>query len=52
MKTTVEVADDLYRQTKSEAPLRGRELKHLVEEGLFLSSKCRVPQPNAEALPD
>ena len=36
MKTTVEVSDDLYRRAKSEAALRGRELKDLVEEGLRL----------------
>jgi len=36
MKTTVEVSDDLYRRAKSEAALRGRRLKDLVEEGLRL----------------
>jgi predicted component of type VI protein secretion system len=36
MKTTVEVPDDLYRRAKSEAALRGRRLKDLVEEGLRL----------------
>jgi hypothetical protein len=36
MKTTVEVSDDLYRRAKSEAALRGRKLKDLVEEGLRL----------------
>jgi len=36
MKTTVEVPDDLYRQAKAEAALRGRKLKDLVEEGLRL----------------
>jgi hypothetical protein len=34
MKTTVEVSDALYRQVKSEAALRGRKLKDLVEEGV------------------
>jgi hypothetical protein len=33
MKTTVEVPDELYRQAKAEAALRGRRLKDLVEEG-------------------
>ena len=33
MKTTVEVPDDLYRQAKAEAALRGRKLKDLIEEG-------------------
>ena len=36
VKTTVEVSDDLYRRAKSEAALRGRKLKDLVEEGLRL----------------
>jgi hypothetical protein len=36
MKTTVELSDDLYRRAKSEAALRGRKLKDLVEEGLRL----------------
>jgi predicted component of type VI protein secretion system len=36
MKTTVEVPDDLYRQAKAEAALRGRKLKDLIEEGLRL----------------
>ena len=36
MKTTIDVSDDLYRRAKSEAALRGRKLKDLVEEGLRL----------------
>jgi hypothetical protein len=36
MKTTVEVSDDLYRRAKSEAALRGRKLRDLIEEGLRL----------------
>ena len=36
MKTTVEVSDALYRRAKSEAALRGRKLKDLIEEGLRL----------------
>ena len=36
MKTTIEVSDALYRRAKSEAALRGRKLKDLVEEGLRL----------------
>ena len=34
MKTTVEIADDLYREAKAIAALRGRKFKDLVEEGL------------------
>jgi len=36
VKTTVELPDDLARQVKAEAALRGRKLKDLVEEGLRL----------------
>ena len=36
MRTTVDLSDDLFRQAKSEAALRGRKLKDLVEEGLRL----------------
>ena len=36
VKTTVEVSDDLYRRAKSEAALRGRKFRDLVEEGLRL----------------
>ena len=41
MKTTIEVSDDLYRRAKSEAALRGRKLKDLVEEGLRLVLETR-----------
>jgi hypothetical protein len=34
MKTTVELPDDLYRQVKAEAALRGRKFRDMVEEGL------------------
>jgi hypothetical protein len=37
MKTTVEVPDELYRQAKAEAALRGCKLRELVEEGLRLA---------------
>jgi hypothetical protein len=43
MKTTVDVSDDLYRRAKSEAALRGRKLKDLVEEGLRLV--LETPRP-------
>jgi hypothetical protein len=36
MRTTVDLPDELLRQAKSEAALRGRKLKDLVEEGLRL----------------
>jgi hypothetical protein len=34
MKTTIEMPEELYRQAKAEAALRGRRLKDLIEEGL------------------
>jgi hypothetical protein len=34
MRTTIDLPDDLFRRTKSEAALRGRKFKDLVEEGL------------------
>jgi hypothetical protein len=34
MRTTVDIPDELLRRAKSEAALRGRKLKDLVEEGL------------------
>jgi predicted component of type VI protein secretion system len=46
MKTTVELTDDLYRRAKSEAALRGRKLKDLVEEGLRLV--LETPRPTSK----
>ncbi len=34
MRSTFEISDDLFRQAKVEAALRGRKLRELVEEGL------------------
>ncbi len=34
MRTTVDIPDELFRRAKSEAALRGRKLKDLMEEGL------------------
>lgn len=34
MRTTVDISDDLYRQAKAEAALRGTRFRDLVEEGL------------------
>ena len=34
MKTTIDLPDDLYRQAKAEAALRGLKLKDMVEDGL------------------
>lgn len=37
MKTTVEIPDDLFRQAKAQAALRGIRLRDLVEYGLRLA---------------
>ena len=50
MKTTVEVSDDLYRRAKSEAALRGRKLKDLVEEGLRLVLETPRTTPGRRSL--
>ena len=50
MKTTVEVSDDLYRRAKSEAALRGRKLKDLVEEGLRLVLETSRVKPRRHSL--
>ncbi len=34
MRTTVDLPDDLYRQAKAEAALRGTPVRDLIEEGL------------------
>jgi len=36
MRTTIDLPDELFRRAKSEAALRGRKLKDLIEEGLRL----------------
>lgn len=36
MRTTIDIPDEPFRRAKSEAALRGRKLKDLVEEGLRL----------------
>jgi hypothetical protein len=49
MRTTVDIPDELFRRAKSEAALRGRKLKDLVEEGLRLVlEKEKGPPPIAE----
>lgn len=53
MKTTVELSDDLYRRVKAEAALRGRKLKDLIEEGLWLvleTPPARRRQPSLARL--
>ena len=47
MRTTVDIPDELFRRAKSEAALRGRKLKDLVEQGLRLV----IDQPSSEEKP-
>jgi hypothetical protein len=49
MRTTVELSDDLFRRTKSEAALRGKKFKDMVEEGLRLVLES--PETGKEAKP-
>jgi hypothetical protein len=49
MRTTVDLPDDLLRRAKSEAALRGRKLKDLVEEGLRLMIDQTPPGSDAPA---
>ena len=36
MKATVEINDDLYRQLKATAAMRGRKIKELIADGISL----------------
>jgi len=49
MRTTVDIPDELFRRAKSEAALRGRKLKDLVEEGLRLVLHAQHPAPEKPA---
>jgi hypothetical protein len=51
MRTTVEIPDELFRRAKSEAALRGRKLKDLVEEGLRLVLQDERKPADAEPPP-
>ena len=46
MKATIEIEDELYRQVKAAAAIRGRKVKDLVAEGLRIvlrSSHSALP---------
>jgi len=45
MRTTVDIPDELLRRAKSEAALRGRKLKDLLEEGLRLVLATPADRP-------
>jgi hypothetical protein len=44
MRTTVELPEELFRRVKSEAALRGKKFKELVEEGLHLVLDTQTPK--------
>jgi hypothetical protein len=50
MRTTVDIPDELFRRAKSEAALRGRSLKDLVEEGLRLVVDRPPPEEKPQPL--
>jgi hypothetical protein len=52
MRTTIDIPDELFRRAKSEAALRGRKLKDLVEEGLRLVlEKQKAPAETEQKAP-
>ena len=51
MRTTVDIPDELFRRTKSEAALCGRKLKDLVAEGLRLVLDQEKPPAESEKKP-
>ena len=48
MKTTLEIPDDLYRQTKATAALRGESLKDFVTEALKIHLERQAPGASAQ----
>lgn len=46
MKTTVNLPDELLRQAKAEAALRGKKLRELVQEGLERVLRDPEPEPS------
>jgi hypothetical protein len=48
MRTTIDIPDELFRRAKSQAALRGRKLKDLVEEGLRLVVEQAPPEEKPE----
>ena len=51
MRTTVELSDDLFRRAKSEAALRGKKFKDMVEEGLRLVLESPEAETKAKPAP-
>ncbi|HEX7183437.1 MAG TPA: DUF2191 domain-containing protein [Thermoanaerobaculia bacterium] len=52
MKTTVEIADDLFSRTREVAQREGTTLRHLIEEGLRLTLAQREHQTTIYRWPD
>jgi hypothetical protein len=50
MKATVEIPDDLYREAKIAAAMRGTKVKDLVAEGLRLVLRGEVNRPRRKRL--
>src|SRR5215213_7461307 len=48
MKTTLEIPDDLFRQTKAVAALRGESLKDFVTEALQAHLERQAPGASTE----
>ena len=51
MRTTIDLPDELYRQAKAEAALRGRKFKDLVQEGLRRVLEAPDPEQPSKASP-
>ena len=51
MRTTIDLPDELFRRAKSEAALRGRKFKDLVEEGLRAVVDKTPPEDQTEPKP-
>ena len=45
MKATIEFDDELYRQLKATAVMRGSKIKELVAEGVRMVLRRQEPQP-------
>jgi len=50
MKTTIELPDEMVRQAKAVAALRGRRLRDLVEDGLRIVLADANPEEECRAL--
>jgi len=52
MRTTIEIPDELFREAKSQAALRGQTLKEFVEEGIrMVLGHPPAPKPTRVSFP-